>query len=159
MLFIKSCIQMGYAPQIERTLNLTPVDFATEIVGSKYFRNHSMHVMHSVNCKQYVSWSELIDFLNDEGFNIKKIDLPSWQEHLRKSGKSNALYRMLLTYRRPDADNHIIRFGKNIHQYRMENIVSFCEENNIQMPTIKYDYFKKLLNYLIEVGFLTKMVS
>jgi thioester reductase-like protein len=158
MLFIKSCIQMGYAPKIERVLNLTPVDFTSDIVGSKYFRSNSKHVMHLVNCRQYVTWSELIDFLNDEGFCIKKIDLPSWQELLKKSGRDNALYRMLLTYRRSDADNHIIRFGKNINEYHMDNVISFCKDENIPMPQIKYDYLKKIVNYLIEVGFLTKMV-
>ncbi len=64
---------------------------------------------------------------------------------------------MLLTYRRPDADDYIIRFGKNISAYNIENIVEFCKQENIFMPKIKYKYLKKILNYLVKVGFVTKM--
>lgn len=156
MLFIKSCIQLGYAPNIERIINLTPVDFTSIIVGSHYFRNNAKHVMHLVNNREYITWLELVKFLNNEGFKINEIDLPSWQGHLKKSGRDNALYRMLLTYRRPDADNHIIKFGKNINEYNIDNVALFCKQENLSMPKIKYDYLRKIFNHLLKIGFLTK---
>jgi thioester reductase-like protein len=159
MLFIKSCTQIGYAPTIDRVINFTPVDFTSEILSSKYFRDNSKRVMHLVNCSQFVTWVEIIDFLNEKGFNIKKIDLASWQTLLKKSGKNNALYRMLLTYRRMDADDHIIKFGKNLDEYNINNVISFCNEMNICFPKIKYDYLSKIFSFLTEVGFLTKKVS
>jgi len=156
MLFIKSCIQLGCAPDIKRFINLTPVDFASKIIGSYYFRENASHVMHLVNNSEYITWSEFIEFLNNEGFNVKEISFSSWQEDFKRSGKDNALYRMMLTYRRPDADNHILRFGKNIHEYNIDNVGLFCKKENIFMPKIKYDYLRKIFNHLLEVGFLTK---
>lgn len=156
MLFIKSCIQMNHAPDINRLINLTAVDFTASIVGSEYFMSHTKNVMHLVNSREYISWSEIIDFLNNEGFYIKKISLKAWQELLKKSGRSNALYRMLLTYRRSDADDHIIKFGKNITEYRMNNVLSFCKANNIIMPKVKYDYLKKIFNHMYRIGFISR---
>jgi thioester reductase-like protein len=159
MLFIKSCIQLGFAPIIDRTINLTPVDFAASVLGAQFFRKNSNQILHLVNCSEYIIWIELIDFLNDIGYRIKLIELSKWQELLKKSGKSNVLFRMLLTYRRKDADDHIIRFGKNIHEYHINNIKNLCVNENIILPKIKYDYIKKIFDYLVEVGFLSNPKS
>lgn len=154
MLFIKSCIQLGFSPILTRDINLTPVDFTAKILGSPFFREKFGHVFHLVNNREYVTWIELMNFLNEFGYKIKLIELSEWQKKLIASGKDNALYRMLLTYRRKDADDHIIRFGKNIHEYHINNINNFCEREKIIIPKIKYNYIKKIFEYLIDIGFL-----
>ncbi len=155
MLFIKSCIQLGYAPILERTINLTPVDFTVKILSSQMFMHSYNNVMHLANCDEYITWVELIEFLNKKRFSIKLIDLNLWQQLLIKAGRSNALYRFILTYRRVDADNHIIRFGKNIRQYQFDSINKFCKSNGIVFPKIKYTYLDRVVSYLIKVGFIS----
>ncbi len=80
--------------------------------------------------------------------------MEDWQNKLKRSGRDNALFRLLLTYRTKNAKNNILRFGKNIHQYHYEKTKSICEKYKIQPPQIKYAYLNVIFNYLNDVGFI-----
>lgn len=154
MLLLKSCIQLGEAPALVRTLNFTPVDFTATVMTHPEFMVGSGCVMHLFNQRDLVDWGELISLLNLRGYPVEVLGLPAWQERLKLAGRENALFRFLLVYRRPDADAHVIRFGREIQRYATGTLGAFCARNGLDMPAIKYDYLNKMLDYLVEVDFL-----
>lgn len=154
MMLVKSCIQLGVAPDLDRTLNLTPVDFVADVLQSDVFLESSSTVLHVVNNKEWITWRELIQKLNGAGYPVQLLSIPEWQSLFVKCNRSNALYSMKLKYRRKDMNDHVLLFGRNIHQYSFDNLNRFCKSHDIQQHKIKDDYIDTILGYLQTSGFL-----
>jgi thioester reductase-like protein len=154
MMLIKSCIQLGVAPSLDRVINLTPVDFVAEVMQQDAFLSTSGSVLHVVNTKEFITWRELVLRLNQSGYPIKIISVAEWQSIFVKCDRSNALYSMKLKYRRKDVDNHVLLFAKNSHEYCFDKMKALCDDNDIVQVQIKGDYFDTIINYLQDTGFL-----
>jgi D-erythronate 2-dehydrogenase len=60
MLFIKSCIQLGYAPELRRTINFTPIDYTTAIMGQPQYLNQGGEVLNLFNYNGLIRWDEIV---------------------------------------------------------------------------------------------------
>lgn len=154
MLFIKSCLQMKLAPKINREFNFTPVDFVGEFMNIEDFYHEGLGVYNLFNYKETVTWLEIVEHLNERGCDIKVVDMNLWQQSLLNYGRNIALFRFVLLYRKKDAGEHILRFGKNIKSYDYTKSKCICEKHNLYPPAIKFKYLDKIFDYLNEVGFI-----
>ncbi len=154
MLFIKSCIQLGVYPNLKRLLNLTSVDFAADIMGLRDFMSSGGHVINLFNCSEYISWNELMSWFVKRGYDMKMTDFKSWQEQFLSAGKDNALFRLRLVYRKKNADDKILRFGKEIDKYRTDKLCYYVDKYGINMPAIKERLLPAMFNYLRSANFL-----
>ena len=159
MLFIKSCIQLRYAPQIERLLNFTPVDFAVNIMTCPDFMRPGNQVINLVNCTQYISWNKLIAYINIHQHKVEQIKLEEWQKILLAHGRSNALFRLILLYRSKNAENKILQFGKKILSFKTEKITAYAHKYNITMPIINSGYLNMIFDYLDTTGFIRQLTQ
>jgi len=154
MLLIKSCIQSGYAPVLPRLINLTPVDAVAELMAAGEFRKRGGEVVNVVNTTEYITWEEIIDRLNDTGYSIEMLDFKYWQTMLRDISPGNALYKFLPLYSRPDADEKVLRFGKDIEDVRTENMSRIVRKYGIELPKVKYDLLDRYFDYLRRIEFI-----
>jgi thioester reductase-like protein len=86
-LFIKGCIEMGSAPELEWLIDCCPVDFAAESIVrlSKYAGPES--VFHLINpVRRY--WHECILWINLFGYPVRLIPYQEWLSELRKASES-----------------------------------------------------------------------
>lgn len=155
MLFIKSCLQLGLAPDFMRLINLTPVDFATKIMCLPEFIEKGGAVINLINCSEYILWNDLMAWFREKGYEIEKVDFAQWQRQLLKAGRENALFRFTLLYRRKDAEDKVIKFGKDINSYNVEKVRMLTEKYNVEMPKINDKLLNVMLDYLSQEAFIS----
>jgi thioester reductase-like protein len=154
MLLIKSCIQLGYAPRLPRLINMTPVDAAAEVMAVTEFRERAGQVLNIANTTEYISWEEIIEWLNDSGYAIQLLEFCEWQSKIRHITEENALFKFLPLYSRADAEQKVLRFGKNITQYHTDESSKLIRKYGIDMPKVKYELLDKYFRYLRKIAFI-----
>ncbi|NHB94739.1 thioester reductase domain-containing protein [Photorhabdus cinerea] len=154
MLFIKSCIQMGYAPILNRTINLTPIDKTIEFMNLPIFTTEGGHVFNLFNYKELIHWNEIINWLKSYGYRIEFLEFYEWQKRLLQDGEDSPLYRLFSLYGIPGAHEKILRFGREIKKFHYEQTAEICKKETIDFPRVKYDLLKTYIDYLIEQEFI-----
>ncbi|OCA54699.1 thioester reductase domain-containing protein [Photorhabdus namnaonensis] len=154
MLFIKSCIQMGYAPILNRTIHLTPIDKTVEFMNLPIFSKEGGHVFNLFNYKELIHWSEIINWLKSYGYRIEFLEFYEWQKKLLQDGENSPLYRLFSLYGVPEAHEKILRFGREIKKFHYEQTDKICIKETINFPMVKYDLLKTYIDYLIEQEFI-----
>ncbi|WP_387463752.1 thioester reductase domain-containing protein [Photorhabdus sp. RM323S] len=159
MLFIKSCIQMGQAPILDRTINLTPINKTVEFMNLPTFTNEGGYVFNLFNYKELIHWSEIINWLKSYGYKIEFLEFYEWQKRLLQDSENSPLYRFLSLYGVPGAHEKILRFGREIKKFHYEKTEIICRKEAIDFPIIKYDLLKIYINHLIEKGFIPPPIT
>jgi len=154
MLFIKSCIQLGYAPVLSRTINFTPVDYTTEIMALPQYMSEGGRVLNLFNYSGLISWEEIVSWLNLRGYKIETVEFYEWQKHLLENGENNALYRFLKLYGVEGSHDKILRFGREIDKFDYRNVKDATIKMGCILPALKYDLLDTYLRYLQSMNFL-----
>jgi thioester reductase-like protein len=154
MLFIKSCIQLGYAPELPRLINFTPVDFTAQVMNLPIYMQEGGHALNLFNYTELIHWHEIVGWLNSRGYAIETLEFYEWQKHLLAYGEKNALYRFLPLYGTEGSHDKILRFGREIQQFRTEKIQAVTEASHIHLPKLKYQLLDRYLCYLQLQDFL-----
>lgn len=154
MLFIKSCIQLGYAPVLSRKINFTPVDYTTAIMALPRYMSEGREVLNLFNYSGLISWEEIVLWLNLRGYEIKTIEFYEWQKKLLSDNENNALFRFLPLYGVEGSHDKILRFGREIDKFNFHNTMSATESLDYKLPVLKYELLDIYLKYLQSVNFL-----
>lgn len=154
MLFIKNCIQLGYAPVLPRTINFTPVDYTTAIMALPKYMSEGGNVLNLFNYSGLISWEDIVAWLNSRGYRIETIEFYEWQKKLVTNGKNNALYRFLPLYGVDGSHDKILRFGREIDKFDFQNTKTATDSMDYKLPVLRYELLDTYLNYLQSVGFL-----
>ena len=89
---LAGCIQVGYAPDIANSMDMTPVNYvAAAMVTSRASRNRSGKVFHLLNPSP-IHWSEIFDMVIEQGYPVQKLPFSEWVEGGR--GESRSRKRM-----------------------------------------------------------------
>ncbi|EPW3988902.1 SDR family oxidoreductase [Acinetobacter baumannii] len=154
MLFIKSCIQLGYAPILPRTINFTPVDYTTAIMALPQYMSEGGDVLNLFNYSGLINWEDIVSWLNLRGYKIETIEFYEWQKKLLVDSENNALFRFLPLYGVEGSHNKILRFGREIDKFDFQNTVTATECLDYKLPVLKYELLDTYLRYLQSVEFL-----
>lgn len=154
MLFIKSCVQLGYAPELARTINFTPIDYTIALMSQSKYRYQGGEVLNLFNYHGLISWEGIISWLNARGYNIKIIPFYEWQTKLLADNEENALYRFLPLYGSEGAHDKILRFGREIEKFRYKKVKEATELARHELPLLKYELLDRYLGYLQNQKFL-----
>ncbi len=98
LLLIKSCIQMQIAPNWKTELNILPVDFVSEFIVKTSERNNSVNTVYNLAKKNHLSWSDIIQCINQFGHKIKMIPPEKWTKKIQNIDERNALFNLLPLY-------------------------------------------------------------
>ncbi|MBP4046941.1 thioester reductase domain-containing protein [Chromobacterium violaceum] len=154
MLFIKSCVQLGYAPELKRLINFTPVDFTAQIMNLPRYMTEGGHVVNLFNYTELISWQEIVAWLNNRGYRIQTLEFYEWQKKLLADGENNALYRFFPLYGTEGAHEKILRFGREIQKFRTEKIEEAAQSHDVYPPKLKFELLDRYLCYLQLQAFL-----
>lgn len=154
MLFIKSCIQMGYAPELARTINFTPIDYTIALMSDKKYMETGGEVLNLFNYKGLIDWGDIVNWLGSRGYPLKTVPFYEWQKMLLVADETNALHRFLPLYGSEGAHDKILRFGREIGKFRYENTRRMTESTGYNLPELKFELLDCYLHYLQNQDFL-----
>jgi len=96
-LFLKGCIQMGYAPKLNAKLSMLPVDFVSSFIVKASINNKiNAYVIFNLFNPLTVRWSTLIQKFNDYGCKISLTPPIVWyKNYLSKIDGRNSAYPLM----------------------------------------------------------------
>ncbi|GEM_PF-2592822 len=147
LLFIKGCVELGYAPNLNEKINFLPVDFVSKsIVGITLFQPEKNIVYHLENTYG-IMWSDLIKWLSKNYYPIQFCSSQEWEMKIIDAGESNAFFPLLPLYlsKEEDADNQ---------QPSLTHTVRALEKLEVDFPKIDEKLLNTYINYLVKIKFL-----
>lgn len=153
LLLIKGCIQMSAAPNWKNfKLNILPVDFISKFIVNIMLKNEYENKVFNLNLDSLqVSWIELINSFNSNGYSIKLVPVKKWQESLSKIDQSNAMYNLLALYK----DNQMLQ---KIHQPNTQicsnNMHNALKKTGCNLNLIKEELLNNSIVFLKKYGFI-----
>ncbi|CCH62437.1 hypothetical protein TBLA_0H01500 [Henningerozyma blattae CBS 6284] len=99
--FMKGCLQLGYVPDIDNSVNMVPVDHVAQVVvaTSLYSPSSTELPVAHVTAHPRISLRDYVSVLNDYGYFVKQTSYADWRDRLENAtineGQENALYPLL----------------------------------------------------------------
>ena len=95
---IKGSLQMGYMPEIELELDLTPVDYVSQNLVAISRQNKTNDTTFHLNHCHPLPWNQLVKFTQDFGYSVRSLPLEQWLEKLKltvRTEPTNPLYPLI----------------------------------------------------------------
>jgi amino acid adenylation domain-containing protein/thioester reductase-like protein len=93
--FIKSCIQLKSAPQINSMEKITPVDYLAKALITLSQQPESLGKAFHLISSHSAPWSQFINYIRSLGYPLQQLSYEDWQAELLRSTQistNNALY-------------------------------------------------------------------
>jgi amino acid adenylation domain-containing protein/thioester reductase-like protein len=153
---IKGCIQLGSFPDLDRQINIVPVDYASQALVHLSLREESLgkefHLVNPVS----ISWAGFFDCLRSFGYRLEPLSYISWRRALVQS-PDNSLYPLLSTLPDEKADSHTSEQEFSLPKEAIldcANTLTGIVNSPIICPATDFSLVDKYLAYMIETGFL-----
>jgi amino acid adenylation domain-containing protein/thioester reductase-like protein len=153
---LKGCIQIGSAPQIERTVNLAPVDYVSKaIVHLSLQKELFGQTFHLFN-PQTIQWNDLVHWTNSLGYPVRHIPYKQWRNEVlsamgdTSSGNAFQPFRPLLEQFDADqasASQQQLLFDDRLTQTGLKGSAITC-------PGVDEHLLKTYFSYFVQSGFL-----
>ena len=149
---IKGCIQLGSAPELNWTIDITPVDYQSQAIVYLSRQQESLgKSFHPLNA-QPIEWEQIVHWISSFGYEVEQIPYSVWKDKLFKQAKSmddNILYRFVPIFANQKIDELF-----RPRQWDCQNTLKALAGTNIVCPPIDQKYINTLLSYFIRSGFL-----
>ncbi|MDB6096840.1 MAG: non-ribosomal peptide synthetase, partial [Francisellaceae bacterium] len=146
MLLLKGCIQMGYAPDNIGFLNMMPVNSIANIIINVVFHQSYNRVFNLAH-PESVTFSQIIEWLNQYGYSIKILNYKNWQESsLHSLSPDNAFYPLLSLYLKDEdiESSNITAISKPI----IDNTKEIITNLNLHYLPLTKDLMFKYFDFL-----------
>lgn len=153
LLLIKSCLQLGFAPDWDVSLDIFPVDQISQlIVKTSLNKKIPYNIFNLINPNK-LAWSDLITYLTKRGYPLSLCSSKQWKNILSKEiAPNNALYSLLTLYINKN-DNDWMNSLK-ISDANNQNTLHAFKENKMKFPLINEQLLNTYFSYLEQTGFL-----
>ncbi|KAK0418948.1 hypothetical protein QR680_013867 [Steinernema hermaphroditum] len=147
-LMLQAVIHTGKTPDIDWTIELTPVDFAAKFVTSlatKHFCAQVGRTFHLTN-SQGPKWSDLMDWLRRFGYRIEKIDADQWMHMVVNSADANLqqVQKLVAVMIRDES------FFNLQSTYLRSNTDRFIRDSKWRYPSVDERLMRHWLQLLVE---------
>lgn len=154
LMLIKGCLQLGYAPDWELTLDILPVDFISEMIVKTSLSPQIPYDLFNLVNPNKLSWQDLICYLQQRGYKISFCSSEHWQGLLlNEVTTENTLYSLLSLYINQE-DKDWMKGLNNIAQAHNQNTLYAVNENKMAFPCINKRLLDIYFNFLESSGFL-----
>ncbi len=156
---IKGMIQMESAPDLAQSINLIPIDYATQAIVKISQQPQSWgQAFHIINPKA-LPWSQLIGEINNLGYPVQLLPHQQWQAELRKLDNSgdNALIPMKSLFSEVNSTNqmtYLENFLMTAQAFDCHNTLQGLAQTSILCPKIDRTLLQSCLFYFDFCGFL-----
>ncbi|WP_236147178.1 non-ribosomal peptide synthetase [Scytonema millei] len=148
---IKGIIQLGYAPALDTTVDMTPVDYLSKAIvhlsQQEKSRDRVFHLCHPHPWR----WFELTNWMRSFGYPLQPIDYNQFQAELlnEKMSPDNPLYPLIPFFSDRDETE-----SSSSTPASERNMVEELAEIPIACPPIDPQLLNNYFSYLIQSGFL-----
>ncbi|AFY35840.1 amino acid adenylation domain-containing protein [Calothrix sp. PCC 7507] len=160
---IKGFIQMGYAPEWELNMNLTPVDYVAQAIAYLSRQPKSDGKTFHLLSPYVLSINQLAADLNSLGYPITSISFDQWQTKLLNMPPENALTPIASMFTKKvsnQQETFIETTALTSSQvFDSRNTQLGLASSDIICPPINSSVLKAYLSYFMRCGFLTKSTS
>ncbi|HEY9657121.1 MAG TPA: SDR family oxidoreductase, partial [Allocoleopsis sp.] len=158
---IKGCIQMGFAPDWNMPVDITPVDFISRAIVHLSQQSTSLGKAYNFSNPHAISWNQLVNWIQRFGYPLQQIPYQQWIAEVSKcvpQAPEHALYPFLEFLTEPQSEHQMsvpeIYFQtKSIHfdcQTLMEGLINMTEVYPVVDDKLLNTYF----SYFVRTGFL-----
>ncbi len=139
---IKSCIQLGIAPNWILPTEMLPVDLLSKAIVRWSLKETLPRNTWNLNNIHLLSWKNYINYLNEIGFNIQTVSLNEWKKSLKNLNENNALFAFKDFYINAVEDNssRIYAPQENI----LEEVGLEYPQNYAALVNLYWGYLKKI---------------
>ena len=161
---IKQFIQQGTAPDLDITIDMTPVDYVSKaIVYLSKQKESQGQVFHLVN-PQSLHLSQLIKEILTLGYSIKQLEYVQWQSNLRNlamSSQETALGIMLPLFSEKITGTQLsyLELCSIGLQFDCQNTLGRLTDTSIVCPPVDSKFIRTLFSYLTGSGFVNTPVT
>jgi len=148
-LYVKGCLQLGSYPVIDNEINITPVDFMSELIVTICLANQNK--VYNLPTPYVAQMNDLFHHLAARGYQIEGVSLPEWrQQATHNADHNNALYPILSYYLSDNSDDDIIApdYGNVI----VDNTHALLQAKGLNFPQPE-QFIPHLVEYLELVNF------
>lgn len=149
---IKGCIQLGAVPDVDLTLDMTPVDYmAQAIVHLSQQTNASGQVFHLSNPQQ-MHLRDLAHWIREFGYPLETLPYEAWHTRLTQAGvidPNNALYPLI-----PFFAEQATQTTTAVLKFDDRNTRTGLANSGITCPPVNAALLETYFTYLIRSQFL-----
>ncbi|MBW4621513.1 MAG: amino acid adenylation domain-containing protein [Cyanosarcina radialis HA8281-LM2] len=154
---LKGFIQLGSAPDLDMTLNLTPVDYASRAIVHLSQQQASVgKVFHILN-PQLLPMRELVSYINDLGYPVETIANDRWQAKLANISLENALSSLVSLFANQtstDRKTYLETSALASQAFSCQNTLDGLAGSAIVCPSVNFQLLNTYFSYFIHHGFL-----
>lgn len=143
LLFLKGCLQLGYAPKDLGKLDSMPVDFVAKTMTKVTLTEKTENKVYNLSDPKAPQLQQVLLWLRDCGFPLKLIPYIEWRDnYLANINEENALYPIAAIYladKKPIiSEDHVVT----------RNTTRIFKKLNITFPKVDKRLFKTYFKYL-----------
>jgi len=154
LLVMKGCIQMGAAPDWQRSVEMMPVDILSNAIV-KLANSAQGFNIYNISNPLEINWKQYIDIIKSCDFKLELLPVNIWKEkHLAMADEKNAMYPIREFYLRERKDI-MTREWKVFSHWNSKEVKEKLQILGIPYPEKYDDYLRLILSYLKEIKFLT----
>ena len=154
---IQGCIQMGSMPDLDVTLDLSPVDYNSRAIVYLSSQQESLGKAFHLQNPHLLHWNKLVDFIRFSGYTIDLLSYEDWKMRL-SDNRTNLLYPLLPFFHHKWSKEQLTYIELNQQGRRpaigCQQTLSALEKTSITCPPLDSNLLEIYFSYLIRSGFL-----
>jgi thioester reductase-like protein len=158
---LRSCVQLGSAPEIDRHLPLVPIDFVSASLVALSLRPGSLGRSFHLTNPRPVPWERLVQALHRSGYPLRRLPFPRWQEELMAGVRRSAeipLYAMAALSREAmapaEAEAYRERLERKTPVVDTPHTLAALAGCGIDLPPIGPELMDSYLSFALRRGLL-----
>ena len=154
---LKSILEIGFIPNTikQNTLEFTPVEYAskaiTKIIWSDKNENRIFHIYNP----NLIKVSQLLKFLSKSKIKITTVELNDFMEKIKQLSSLETEQHKIVGIINDFTNKNDLIYN---HVLKTDNTITcmYLKRLKFEWPTLTAEYFKKLIDYMISVGFINR---
>ncbi len=148
---IKSCIQLGFAPELDITVEMTPVDYVARslvsIAANSVADGSAYHLVNPI----HLPFRQLVDTISERGWKVATVPPQDWFQRLLDTQgiEPNDLHSVLPTVQ------ELIVGGERAVDYDTKSAVSALAGSGISCPPLDRALLDRYFDYFLATGYLS----
>jgi thioester reductase-like protein len=149
---IKSCIQLGVAPDLDIAIEMTPVDYVARslvsIADSQPPQGQTYHLVNPV----HMPFRDLVAAIREHGWDVDTVPTDQWWQRLldAQGHEPNELHSVM-----PIVEEMIVG-GERAVDYDTTGADSALAGTGISCPPLDRSLLERYFDYFLSVGYLTR---
>ena len=158
---LKGCIQLQSTPDVDVILDMTPVDYVSQVIAHLSKQKESLGKAFHICNPNPIHWCEFVSYIRLLGYPIRQIPYQDWQSELMdkwqtellnstKLKAENALHSLALLFSEKKAEEQTSKEP----QFNCQNTLDGLADTSISCPPVSEQLLSTYFSYLIQCGFI-----